>query len=68
MVAAVASATVPVRDYTAPGAGVGSVHTTVMNNNVTNNISSKTSNVNSSSASSNCGNRIASSTSTLNVM
>ena len=66
MVAAVASATVPVREYTAPGAGVGSVHTTVKNNYSNNVNNSKTSNINSSS--SNCGNRIASSTSTLNVM
>ena len=49
-----APATVPVREYSAPGAGVGSVvHTTVKNyySNSVNN--SKT---DSSSSSSNCGN------------
>ena len=61
MVAAVALATVPVREYSAPGAGVGSVvHTTVQNY--------YSNNVNKTSNSSNYGNRIASSTTTLNFM
>ena len=60
MVAAMAPATVPVREYTAPGAGVGSsvMHTTVKNyySNVNN---SKANHVNNSS--SDCGNRTTSS-------
>ena len=54
MVAAVASATVPVREYAAPGAGVGSVHTTVKNDysnnvNVNKNYYSKINNSGNSS-------------------
>ena len=56
MVAAMASATVPVREYTVPGTGVGSVvHTTVKNYNSYNVNNNSSNNVDSSS---NCGNRI----------